>query len=262
MFRVSVLTATYNRAHTLQRVYESLSRQTFRDFEWLIVDDGSTDATPELVKSWKPWFPVRYFQKPNAGKHSAINFGVREATGELLALLDSDDACVPHALETLERHWRAIPDPLRFAAVGCFCCTPEGRVLGNQYSRSPTDALTFRDVLRISQNREGWSMIRTEVMRQFPYPEGEPFVMESLVWNRIFRHYAVRFVNDALRIYFSSQDGLSWKGKQLLIASPKATRAYFRELALSPAPASVRVKAALNFFRFAMVSRLASRGPS
>src|SRR6476619_6982250 len=81
----TVFTPTYNRARTLDRVYTSLKNQTFRDFEWIIVDDGSSDETSNLVQAWQQeaGFPVRYVYQPNLGKHVAFNRGVAEARGEL-----------------------------------------------------------------------------------------------------------------------------------------------------------------------------------
>src|SRR2546426_9569929 len=101
----TVFTASYNRRTTLPRVYESLAKQTFKDFEWVIVDDGSIDDTCELVETWskESWFPIRYFYQENQGQQSAYNHGVAEAKRMFVLPLDSDDACVPHALETLKR---------------------------------------------------------------------------------------------------------------------------------------------------------------
>src|SRR5215469_15182284 len=88
----TVFTATYNRAHTIHRVFNSLRAQTVRDFEWLVVDDGSTDNTAELIAAWSKLadFPIRYFKQENSGKHIARNLAVREARGSFFALLDSD----------------------------------------------------------------------------------------------------------------------------------------------------------------------------
>jgi len=96
-FVFTVFTPTYNRAHTLPRVWNSLRRQTFRNFEWLIVDDGSSDNTREMVSGWSRIsdFPIRYLWQRNALKKTAINLGVREARGQLFLSIDSDDECTP-----------------------------------------------------------------------------------------------------------------------------------------------------------------------
>src|SRR5438874_2378327 len=96
-YTFTVLTPTYNRANTLPRVYDSLRAQSFRDFEWLVLDDGSSDGTKSLIEDWQATsdFPIRYIYQENQGKPAAFNRGVQEASGELLLTLDSDDACVP-----------------------------------------------------------------------------------------------------------------------------------------------------------------------
>src|SRR5690554_1988606 len=104
---ITVFTPTYNRAHTLPRLYQSLLDQIFRDFEWLIVDDGSTDGTKELVEGWiaEAAIQIRYIYQPNGGKHTAFNRGVREARSPLFASIDSDDMGLPHTLEAYFREW-------------------------------------------------------------------------------------------------------------------------------------------------------------
>src|SRR3954466_3782814 len=100
-YTYTVFTPSYNRAHLLPRVYESLEKQTFRDFEWLVVDDGSKDNTAQVIKELaaKASFPVRYVAKPNGGKPTAVNRGAQEAQGRLITILDSDDWFKPEALE-------------------------------------------------------------------------------------------------------------------------------------------------------------------
>ena len=107
----TVFTPTHDRAHTLVRVFSSLKAQTFRSFEWVIVDDGSTDKTETLVRSWISAvdFSISYHRQPQGGKHRATNRGVALAKGALFLTLDSDDACVPTALERLYHHWSQIP---------------------------------------------------------------------------------------------------------------------------------------------------------
>ena len=89
---ITVFTATYNRANTITRLFESLKNQSFKNFEWLIVDDGSTDYTEAIVESFDPLgdFPIRYIKKENGGKHTAYNIGLNEARGSLFFNVDSD----------------------------------------------------------------------------------------------------------------------------------------------------------------------------
>ena len=103
---LTVCTPTYNRAHTLPRLYESLVRQTSQDFEWLVVDDGSTDNTRELVDGWvaEGRIRIRYVYKENGGKPSAHNLGVRMAAGELFFCVDSDDYLTDNAVEVIRNN--------------------------------------------------------------------------------------------------------------------------------------------------------------
>lgn len=259
--RFSVLTPTYNRVHKLGRVFEDLCAQTFDDFEWIIVDDGSTDGTKDLVSSWKPAFPLRYFWKPNGGKHTAFNRGVMEAQGEFLLCFDSDDRCVKNALERFDYHWRKIPNPSRFGNLSCLASRPDGSIIGEPYPRDYVDAFSFADQIRYRWS-ERWGIYPADILRKFPFPEGERFVPESLVWNRISRSYASRFFNEALRIYEPQPDSLSRKMFALRASSPKATLTQCWELALAPAPAAVRLRAAINFCRFATAAALRKISPA
>jgi glycosyltransferase involved in cell wall biosynthesis len=251
--RFTVLTPTFNRAHTLGRVYESLCAQAFRDFEWIIVDDGSTDGTKDLVSTWEPFFPIRYLWQPNRGKHTAMNLGVSAAQGEFVLFFDSDDRCTPNALERFDYRWRQIPEPGRFGNLSSLCCAPDGSIVGKPYPAEYVDAFTFADQIRY-RSSERWGINRTDVLREFPFPEGERFVPEGLVWNRLSRKYAARFFNEPLRIYETRSDSLSQKMVELRACSPRATLTYYRELILSPAPMLLRVRAALNYCRFAALA--------
>lgn len=202
----TVFTATYNRATTLPRVRDSLARQTFRDFEWLIVDDGSTDGTPELVEGWiaDGDLDIRYLRKPNGGKHTAWNVGITEARGSLFVSFDSDDACIPEALEVFHDEWTRIEPERRAGLVGvcCLVMDPDGNVVGDRFPEDVMD--TTSDALRFVHHVTGdkWSFMRIEVARAFPFPEheGMRYVPESIVWGRIASHYHERYVNKVLQV--------------------------------------------------------------
>jgi glycosyltransferase involved in cell wall biosynthesis len=208
----TVFTPAYQRSSELHRVRDSLAAQTFRDFEWLVVDDGSTDGTGELVARWarEADFPIRYVRQENQGKHVAWNRGVQEAAGELFLSLDSDDACVPEALERFHHHWSAIGDEERqgFSAVTALCVDQRGELVGTEFPRDVTDSDPLEIRYRYKVRGEKWGFHRTDVLRQFPFPvvEGKPYLSETIVWDQIAHRYRTRYVNERLRIYYVDFD--------------------------------------------------------
>lgn len=110
-FYITVFTPTYNRAHTLHRVFNSLNMQKFKDFEWLIIDDGSTDDTRELIDSYakEAQYPIRYYYKENGGRHTALNMSYGLAHGKYIINIDSDDELAPEALQKIYGIWESIP---------------------------------------------------------------------------------------------------------------------------------------------------------
>lgn len=207
----TVFTPTYNRAHTLARLAESLESQTFRSFEWLVVDDGSSDGTGRVVEriAAGAGFPVRYVFKENGGKHSASNLAVRTATGRFFYTVDSDDVLKADALACLNAAWEAIPaaEQAGFAGVVALCEDEEGNVVGDTFPASPFDSssgeLLFKH--RIKGEKSGFT--RLDLMKATPFPEAEGvrFVPEGRVWLEIAKNYRLRAINKVVRQY--CQDG-------------------------------------------------------
>ncbi len=204
----TVFTPTYNRAHTLPRVYVSLQAQTYRKFEWLIVDDGSSDGTQALVQQWQKTagFPIRYVYQDNAGKHIAHNRALREALGKFMVILDSDDACIPEALERLKYHWDTIPEEQKTKFFGVFtlCTDQTGCLVGDRFPADVLDSDLREVIYRLGIKGDKWFMGLTDIFRQYPFPEHihRGGVPEGLVWLKIAHRYKARFVNEALRIYY------------------------------------------------------------
>jgi glycosyltransferase involved in cell wall biosynthesis len=189
-------------------VYDSLKAQTFRNFEWLIVDDGSIDNTKPMVENWQKEadFPIRYYWQENQGKHVAFNRGVQLARGELFLSLDSDDACVPAALERFMHHWESVPQHRRdeFCGVEVLCMNPEGELVGDKFPAGIIESDFVEIFYRFKVRGEKWWMMRTDVVKRHPFPEipGVRYVPEGVVWNAIAREYKVRLANERLRIYW------------------------------------------------------------
>lgn len=143
-FTFTVFIPTYNRSYILERALSSLKSQTFKDFEVLIIDDGSMDNTRELVSAWQQSsdFPIRYYWQENQGKHAAHNYAVKLSKGFLFVTLDSDDMLTPNALEILKTTWDSIPEKEReaFAGVEGLCAELDGKVAGNFFPADVSDA--------------------------------------------------------------------------------------------------------------------------
>ena len=256
----TVFTPTFNRALTLSRVYESLRLQTFRDFEWLIVDDGSTDGTAELVTEWQAEadFTICYVYQENRGKLAAFNRGVQEAKGELFLTLDSDDACVPQALERLKYHWDSIPAEQKdkFSAVTVLCEDQNGKLVGDKFPRDVLDSDSIELYFKHDVKGEKWGFHRTDVLKQFPFPtvREAKFISEGVVWFAISRRFKTRFVNEILRIYYTEDDS----GNHLTSLSPITMfgRAFFHKYVLNEligwwfsSPLNI-LRSAINFSRY------------
>ncbi|XOT96893.1 glycosyltransferase family 2 protein, partial [Alcaligenes pakistanensis] len=215
----TVLTPSYNRAHTLERVYHSLCEQTCQDFEWVVVDDGSTDGTRELVEGWQQQasFPIHYAWQENRHKKAAFNHGVALAQGELVVALDSDDTLVVNALYDMAQIWADIPVSERpgYAGITGLCVRPDGKVVGDMFPQDVFDASSLDISFRYHVRGEKFGCLSTAVLRKFPFPDQiEGFVPESLVWRAIARAgYKNRFVNTVFRVYHNSPDSLSVQGK-------------------------------------------------
>lgn len=210
----TVFTPTYNRAHTLHRVFDSLQVQTFRDFEWLVIDDGSTDDTPALMARYQSeaGFPIRYLHEPHRGAHHVHNLAIKEAQGQLSIKLDSDDGCLPNALERLQHHWESIPADIRgkFSGVTGLCQDQNGHLVGNCFPSDPLDCSAAELEYRHKVRGEKWGFLRVDVLRQFPYPENVSgnFIPESYIWCQVSKRYITRHVNEELRIYWTDAPSL------------------------------------------------------
>jgi len=228
----TVFTSTYNRAHTLSRVYDSLCKQTCRDFEWLIVDDGSTDGTRDLVSSWGgSSFPIRYVHQENRGRHVAINQGVASARGQLFLSVDSDDSFSPQALERFKWHWEQIPPHLRSAFVGvtALCADQFGRLVGSKFPRDVIDSDSNEIRYRYGVTGDKWGFQRVEVLRQCPFPEvpDTNYVPAGIVWFAIARSYKTRYVNEVLHTYWQAES----RGAQVSTSALSSARAAGHALA-------------------------------
>ena len=235
VYKITVFTPTYNRAYTLEALYRSLQRQTFHDFEWLIVDDGSTDGTEELVNKWQAEenpFPVRYVWQENGGKCRAINHGLELAAGEMFFTVDSDDYLLPDALENAARWESELPQNGKFCAVSGNLGTAPGQTPNAPLPQPYYDG-TALDRYGVVKGERAL-LFYTQVHREYLYPvcEGERFMTEAVAWNRMAADgWKIRFYNEILTIYEYREDGLTSAGDDLFWNNLQGTGIFFREKA-------------------------------
>lgn len=224
MYKLTILTPTYNRAAYLPRLYESLAAQTNREFLWLVVDDGSGDGTQELIASYeKGLVEIRYIAQENAGKHTALNRGIREIDTELTFIVDSDDYLPENAVETILRYHDKYKTMSNLCGYSFLRCHADGTVNTAYF---PSDELigTYADV-RINGGIGGdkAEVFYTRILRQYPFPTfpGEKFLPEDVVWMRMSGPYWMVHINE--NIYFCDylENGLTNTGKRMKIHSPR-----------------------------------------
>lgn len=206
---VTVFTPAYNRADKLHRVFDSLLQQSFRDFEWIIIDDGSTDNTREVVEAFikkQVFFPVSYHYQPNAGKHIAINKAVSLAGGKWFYIADSDDAIMPETLQVFMDEWNKIPAAAQkeFCSIVACCKNQQGQRISDPLPMEPYDGNWRELFYRYGFRKEATNICLTAAMRAFPFPETVKgiYYPEAIIWRRMSDQYKIRLISDELRIYF------------------------------------------------------------
>lgn len=253
---VTVFTPTYNRAYILPQLYESLCRQTCKDFEWLVVDDGSSDNTSELVDAWmaEGKIDIVYEKVPNGGKHRAINRGVRRARGELFFIVDSDDHITDDAIEWLHNENRDIWDNEEFCGVCGTKVFSDGTRIGNVSTFPVIECTATEFVYTHNISGDMAEVFKTSVLAENPFPEisGERFCTEALICNRIAdKGLKMRYCCKALMVCEYREDGLTAAAKKLQYANPVSTAMYFKELVFRRRiPLGIRFKAGVNYWRY------------
>ncbi|MFQ6896941.1 MAG: glycosyltransferase, partial [Turicibacter sp.] len=226
--QVTVFTSTYNRRYTLERLYESLRGQTVKPMEWIIVDDGSSDDTYQLIFPWIETeidFEIIYLRVKNGGKHRAINKACDLARGDLFCIVDSDDYLTNDAIEKIITWEQSIQGKPGYAGVAGNKGFSDHQLIGRTFESEYVDATSLeREKYQIEGDKA--EVFYTSVLKKYKFPEiqGENFITESVVWFHIASDgLKIRWFNDIIYIANYLEDGLTKNGDQLIQKNPKGT---------------------------------------
>ncbi len=250
---LTVFTPTYNREKLLPRVYESLCSQTDKDFQWLIVDDGSTDNTESLVKSWisDGRIALRYYRQENGGKMRAHNTGVRLSDTELFVCLDSDDYFTPDAVSAILMKWKSVAE--RADCGGIVAHKGENSEHTLYGAVMPEmEFSTLQGLYRNGFKGETTLIFRTAVLKQHLFPEipGEKYVPEDVVYDEIDREYVLAVMPKILTVCEIVDSGLTDRADVLRRENPTGWYLYYVNRSKSTVFSLLKLKYISHYLRF------------
>lgn len=233
---LTVFTPAYNRAEELTCLYKSLIDQTYKEFEWLIVDDGSKDNTKEIVDKFieDNKININYVYKQNGGKQSAYNCGLDACKGDIFLCIDSDDILKSDIIGTIVDDFNGIIQDNSIAGIAYLqsYISDKEKIIGSVFP-DENMVCTYHEIY----NKYGVSgdkliVLKTDIARKFYFPiiDGEKFVPEALVFNRISKDYKLLFKNVVAAHKEYLADGYSSNYFDLVKKNPKSNSLYFREL--------------------------------
>lgn len=214
---LTVFTPAYNRAHTIKRTYDSLCRQTSKDFEWLIIDDGSSDGTKKMVEDWitEAKIPIRYIYQDNQGMHGAHNTAIDNLNNTVLAVcIDSDDWMPDDAVEKIINFWKKSGDDTYAGIIG-LDVNERGDIIGDRLPA--TNSLKLHDYYKNGGKGDKKIVVRTDLLKHYPkYPQfrGEKYFSLGYKYHLINQTYDFVVLNEPLAIVEYQLDGSShsmWK---------------------------------------------------
>jgi glycosyltransferase involved in cell wall biosynthesis len=261
---LTIFTPAYNRNYTLKRLYKSLLKQTNRDFEWLIVDDGSSDNTPNIIEKWQKEnnvFSIIYIKQENGGKHRAINTGLKNAKGNFFFIVDSDDFIAQDAVETVARISSIIDEYPNFAGICGLRADVSGAPLGNSGRLTSIIDISMIDIRQKYKIRGDMAEVfKTDILKRYPFPEfeGEKFISEAAVWNKISEQYILRYIPKVLYYCQYLPDGLTKSIRMRHRNSPMGTMYLYKGILLSPLfSLKNKFRAAILYWRYLLTYKKA-----
>jgi glycosyltransferase involved in cell wall biosynthesis len=266
---ITIFTPTHNRGYILPKLFESLQKQTFLDFEWIIVDNCSNDDTPELVEKFKrnSKFPVQYLYKKDEGKPTSINEGAKLAKGKWFFTVDSDDYLTPNAIERVMYYCEQIEQDKDFAGVVGLRGNSNGKAWTGWHNEKGQDtflkekyidatSIEYRYRYKIKGDRA--EVVRTEIMKQHPFPKfnDEKILSDAYLWISLAKEgYKFRWFNEIIYITEYLEDGITRNIRQCSNSNPIGIMKISNlKLSCAGVPCNERLKNCYNYYKYGMIA--------
>ncbi|QTY26670.1 glycosyltransferase family 2 protein [Flavobacterium sp. CS20] len=229
--KLTIYTPTYNRAYRLPHLYKSLLRQTNKNFKWLVLDDGSTDDTSELVKKWidERKINIKYVYHANIGKQATVNVAHALIDTVLNTCVDSDDFLLDNAVEIILNEWYKI-DSTEIAGIVGLDVYKDGSIVGSKFPDN-IDILCFSDFKKNNIYGDKKFVYKTEIIKKYKYPQikKEKFPAPGYIYRLIDINYKLKLINEALCVVEYLDDGISSNKFNQLRNNPNSFIFYRKE---------------------------------
>ena len=252
MQTLTVFTSTYNRISTLPRTYDSLCKQTCKDFKWLIIDDGSTDNTGDIVKKWQSedLIPIQYIYKENGGLHTGYNKAIELLDTELAMCVDSDDWLPNDAVEKIVTFWNTNKSEDVAGILG-LDFTEEGKPLGDYLPDSAKKMKFIELGYRYHHQGDVKMVHRSELLKQVaPMPSfgKEKFFNPIYLFHKIDMNYPLLVLNDNLCYVEYQEDGMTNNIFKQYVDSPRSFSEIRKVVMSRPdAPFTLKFRNAIHY---------------
>lgn len=256
--KLTIITPTYNRIDLLPRLIDSLANQSCKDFEWLVIDDGSTDGTEAFFENVELPFECKYIKKENGGKHTALNYAHQYINGELACIVDSDDYLVTTAVETIISDWEN-------HAVGCSDIGQLSYIKGDSSCRYKpiqfpeeyylSDHISYR--INQDVKNDCFEITRSDLFVSFRFPEyeNEHHMGEAWLWVQIAKDYKTLYINKEIYKSEYLADGLTKAGRRLLLLSPRGAQEHARVMLDKRVKLFRRIKESILYTCYGFMNR-------
>lgn len=259
--KISIITATYNRAVYLPRLYQSILEQKYNHLEWIVVDDGSNDNTKEVIETLKKEdkIYIEYIKKENGGKHTAINKGIDKAESDLVLIVDSDDILAEDSLNKINNIWKDIREKEHIVGIGGIKSYLDKSIVGDKIpTHTYIDASMIDITYKYNILGDKSIIFRTGVLKENKFPEikDEKFLTEAVIYNRITNDInKIRWINEVLMRVEYLDDGLTKKYDEIMSKNWKGTSLYYEELLKLNIDINIKNEIITEYLKYSYVNK-------